>query len=304
MGWRRFGANVSKSRESNGRIDVQSLPLLPFPRTPMLILQRSSAQTKRVDQASFDELINELDPVLRPCLRPLRDLQANILGISGKSATSDFSSDASAYDLDATSVINAEVFSDGTNLFIVSVETGAARLARIRRRAISQPVSQDAAEGERVIYLHYIGTRLNSDNLRAVEEACNGVFKVSLRPAPFVSRRFDELGQEGRVPPAPPEAHELSAAQALSDRPARLLAIIVKSSGGLLVRDLAKQLPTDLRDQADGLQATLKASGLIEADIVVVCRKNQAQIARVPSVDVLTDMSRKGVRCLRTSHCR
>jgi hypothetical protein len=42
----------------------------------------------------------------------------------------------------------------------------------------------------------------------------------------------------------------MAASHLLADRPIRTLAIAIKSSGGLLVCDLAKQLPGDARDDS------------------------------------------------------
>jgi hypothetical protein len=71
----------------------------------------------------------------------------------------------------------------------------------------------------------------------------------------------------------------------------------IKSSGGLLVRDLPKQLPAETSEQVERVREGLEGRGLIDAEIVVVCTKTQAQIARAPSREVLQQMSAQGVKC-------
>jgi hypothetical protein len=151
--------------------------------------------------------------------------------------------------------------------------------------------------GEQIVSLYYVGTSLDSAELKAVEAEVNKAFNVLLDPHPFESTRFKELRDEGRVPPSILEATEIAASRTLSDWPTRALAIAIKSSGGLLVRDLSNQLPSEARGRTQEIQNALRNHRLIDAEIVVICTKAQTQIARVPSREVLARMSEEGVRC-------
>ncbi len=152
-------------------------------------------------------------------------------------------------------------------------------------------------EPKLALRFYYIGTQLDHPRLRQAEEAINTAFKVSLTVDPFESSRFNELRDEGRAPPTPPSVKESEAARALSDRSTRSLAQAIKTSGGLLVSDLAKQLPQEARNQTDIIRRTLESTGLIDAELVIICKKTQSQVARVPSRGALQQMSEQGLRC-------
>ncbi|WP_380732459.1 hypothetical protein [Sinimarinibacterium flocculans] len=123
------------------------------------------------------------------------------------------------------------------------------------------------------------------------------VFPVKLANRRFTSPRFTELKDEGREPPTAPTAQELLAVTKLRDRAARTLATAVKASGGLLLKDAPKQLPQDHRADVEHLTTELKASGIIDSEVFVVCSKTQAQVARVPNLQVIDDLARSGVKC-------
>jgi hypothetical protein len=89
----------------------------------------------------------------------------------------------------------------------------------------------------------------------------------------------------------------MDAAHLFRDRTVQILAVSIKTSGGLLVRDLPKQLPAEARDRTDNIQKSLLSHGLIDAEIVVVCTKTQAQTARAPSREVLERLSKQGLKC-------
>jgi hypothetical protein len=191
------------------------------------------------------------------------------------------------YDIDPQPpIIDAELFTDGANLFVVTVESrDRDRMPRAAHRRAMTP--HPDIGGPKELSFYYIGPTCDCSQLPKVEAAVNDAFKVSLRYAPFQSRRFQELRQEGRTPPPIPESKEIAATRALCDRLTCTLAMAIKSSGGLLVRDLPKQLPAESREQTEQVRKALEAHSLIDAEIVVVCTKTQAQVARAPSQDVL-----------------
>jgi hypothetical protein len=175
-------------------------------------------------------------------------------------------------------------------------------MERSRGQASASARSEAAAhqkEREKAfwLYVYYIGSELNSDALLTLESVVNGTLNITLKPYYYISERFEELRAEGRTPPPPPSAEELAGATILQDRAVRTLAIAIKASGGLLVRDLAKQLPPDARDRIDTVQGELQSAGLINAEIVVVCSKTQAQTARAPSREILEQLSQQGLKC-------
>ncbi len=207
--------------------------------------------------------------------------------------------------------IDCEVFTDGSSLFVVEIWAVSTQISLLEgtRRAITfydeqtqlffSDVENEKKDEPKLalrLSFYYIGMKLDQPQLRQAQEAINTAFNVSLTAAPFVSHRFNELRDEGRAPPTPPSLKESETVRALSDRSTRSLAAI-NSSGGLLVSDLAKQLPPEARNQTDVIRRTLESTGLIDAELVIICKKSQAQIARVPTREALQQMSEQGLRC-------
>lgn len=111
-----------------------------------------------------------------------------------------------------------------------------------------------------------------------------------------LNRSISKL-KNGRDSPTSISPEELKYAFVLADKPTRRLAIAIKASGGLLVRDLAKQVPGEDRQHIDQMRRNLLETGIVESEIVVVCRKTQAQIARVPSQQDLQNLAGSVLRC-------
>jgi hypothetical protein len=145
--------------------------------------------------------------------------------------------------------------------------------------------------------LAYIGSDAGASTLPSVLAAAEKSLGKRLEAYSFPSNRFNELKSEDRESPSDPPSNELAAARILQDRGIRTLAVAIKSSGGLLVRDLPKQLQSELRTKASDLITSLKNAGLVESEIVIVCEKTQAQITRVRTPDVFPQLSAMGIRC-------
>jgi len=231
-------------------------------------------------------------PNEKPLIQPTRQTQADILGVAvGDLAMISRVETEPPYG--PRKVIDGEVYTDGSTLILLTlVETAARRLVRVKRlAAVEEEPSTVHAE------LNAITPTLESEALDWALKTTTDVLGVELTRFRFGSPRFDELKAEGREPPAPPSAPELTGARLVMDRLARQLAIAIKTAGGLLVRDLAKQLPSEARDKTDDLTSALKREGLVDSEIVVVCGKTQAQVARAPSRDALADLSARGIKC-------
>jgi hypothetical protein len=263
----------------------------------MLILQilRTSLSAKGIK--SFESFLSSVPNTYRSLIHPTLAHQAEILGFTTENLRNSEQERSRQYNFAAPSVARkGELFTDGSSLFIVTIrETDRAR------RSIS--ISSEALEGETrtgsefTLSLYYIGSELNSIGFQTLEKIVNTSFGVHLKPHYYRSERFDELKSEGRDSPQLPTRQQLEASRTLQDRAARTLGIAVKASGGLLVRDLAKQLPNDARDRTEEVTSSLKSAGLIDSEIVVVCNKTQAQTARVPSREILDELSRQGLKC-------
>ncbi len=56
-------------------------------------------------------------------------------------------------------------------------------------------------------------------------------------------------------------------------------------------------MPPEAKAKTDELTDALKHEGLVDSEIVVVCAKTQAQVARAPSRDALTELSARSIKC-------
>jgi hypothetical protein len=263
----------------------------------VLILRVYRAPLARLAKNAFEALTTALAPDLRPVIHPAREMQARTFGLSPDLLSNERQVDRnpSPYDFHLqTLTLDGEVYTDGTNLFVVALEAQDRDNMMQRRRLGSSRREGDPRSN---LSLYYVGPTVDCPRLADVEVAVNAAFGITLTPSPYQSSEFKRLRQEGRTPPQAPQADEIEAATILRDRNTRSLAIAIKSSGGLLVRDLAKQLPVEGRDQTDQIRRDLQSHRLIDSEIVVVCTKTQAQVTRVPSGEILHKMSAEGVKC-------
>ncbi len=270
----------------------------------MIILRTWRSSLTHVPESALENLCAALAPSLRALVRPALQAQAEILGVTPDLIRKPTQISSNLLADPRRRTIDGEVFTDGSSLFVVEIshpDSAGTRTAMALWNEQRHLLLENEDKGEPNIALrlsfYYIGMQLDHPQLRQVEEAINATFSVSLTIAPFVSSKFNELRDEGRAPPTPPSVKESEAARALSDRSTRSLAQAIKSSGGLLVRDLAKQLPPEARDKTDVIRRTLESTGLIDAELVIICKKSQAQIARIPSREALQQMSEQGLRC-------
>ncbi len=120
---------------------------------------------------------------------------------------------------------------------------------------------------------------------------------LALKVPPAHNRRLREIAQGKPNKNTLPTEKELDASQALSDKAVRMLAIAIKSSSGLLLGDASKQIPPKERGRIDAIVQLLIEKGLVDTEVVVVCRKTSAQVNRVPSASVLDGLDQQGVRC-------
>ena len=242
----------------------------------------------------FNTLKAELADSIKPLLRPALEATASVLGARPEDLRRSRGTQREFVG-PGKPVVDAEIFTDGRSLIVLSVQTeGSARSARGRR---DSPVQQETADATHRLNLGVIGPDWEPGSLGLVKTVAQSLMAAPLSPFFYASERFDELRGEGREPAPTPSMEEIRASELLSDRFVRTLALAIKSSGGLLVRDLPKQLPPEARERVDELTAGLRDHGLLDSEIVVVCSKAQAQVTRAPNRDVLVELSQKGVKC-------
>ena len=188
---------------------------------------------------------------------------------------------------------DGEILTDGASLIIVALHADRRLVQTVRGVAY---LEESEGSTTRRLAITYIGPTWDCAALAMSLDIVKEVMGLTPEPAIYSSQRFDELKAEGRESPTPPSVEEEAAVSLLSDRLLRTLALAIKTSGGLLVRDLPKQLP-EARDRAVQIADRLKAGGLVDSEIVIVCGKTQAQVARAPSRDVIADLATRAVKC-------
>jgi hypothetical protein len=225
---------------------------------------------------------------LNPLFRTAFEAQAKVLGVSAD-RLSQHPRDTLSFRYDSA-IDDAEILSDGTAIYPILLQTDAA--------SGSSPRQHGKAESERIdIRLYYIGPSDGPSRVDELTALINRTFDCALEPYTFPSRRFAVLKQEGRDNPPLPTDAERVASQVLADRPTRHLAIAIKAAGGLLVRDLSKQLPAEARDRAPEIHRTLVEGAILESEFFISCSKTQSQVARVRTRETLALMKSEGVKC-------
>jgi hypothetical protein len=118
-----------------------------------------------------------------------------------------------------------------------------------------------------------------------------------MTPYSYPSPGFNELRADDWQSPSDVSDDERRASEVLGSKINRLLAIAIKASGGLLLKDAPKQLTTEVRDRSDEVVAELKRVRLVDSEIVVVCSKTQSQVTRAANRELINDLSLKGLKC-------
>ncbi len=262
----------------------------------MLTLRRRQGTLSRTMLNDFDSIIAKLPALYRPILKPAITLQAEILGLLDETTEDAKSSRGHLAPPGARSrVMGGEILTDGENLYAIALRELAG--ASVRRNPDGTLTRVTPEERRLQLDLNYISPTLSLEPLENFEALIRDLFSIELDENRYTSDRLDELKSEGMEPPQMPSPREFEAARFLADRSIRTLTVAVKSSAGLLIGDLPKQLPPGSRERVDELTSAMTTAGLVSAELVVICTITQAQVARTPSTRVLKDLSKQGVRC-------
>jgi hypothetical protein len=241
---------------------------------------------KALDQTEVDRL-KPLSSLFkgewRPLLRPALEAPAAILGVDV-----DILRQRTTGTRSLERIIDGEIFTDGRCIFVLSLRSDRTHSSRYRQVQESETLS---------LHFAYIGPDSGAATLPVALTTVENSLGNKLEEYRFSSDRFNELKSEDRESPSEASPHELVAARTLHDRGVRTLAVAIKSSGGLLVRDLAKQLHPESRGRVAQLIESLKTAGLVESEIMIVCEKTQAQITRVRNVEVFPELTRMAIKC-------
>jgi hypothetical protein len=189
----------------------------------------------------------------------------------------------------------AEVFVLETGLLIVGLRGRPGRVRYIERPDGSVAAVTDEPDSARVEVNAYVSFSEDVDALLdKVSEVAKSTLDVTLEDYYFHNSEFEGIRREAVTEELPRSAANIKAAKALVDKTSRSLAISVKSSRGLLVRDLGKLVDTE---KANGVVEKLVSSGVALLEVVVVCGVTQTQVARVPDKKSLVKLAKDGLRC-------
>ena len=256
----------------------------------MLVHQmRRSEECSAEIVESFDDLLNRLPDGFRRTMYPARQRLAELLGIS------DFNPPVrqAPRPTRPNVLVKGEIVATDTNLFVIKLFVRTVRTPDLSTSEAPKLTSVARYS----LTIHYFGKEVKADEFDIICSYLEREFSVKFSPWYIKSDQLDVLKEEGRVSPPMPTADELAAAEILSEKEARTLAIAIKQASGLLVGDLSRQLPQDARSRTEQIRDSLQNNGIVMAETVVICRKTNAQVSRVPDESVLVTLASKGLRC-------
>lgn len=264
-------------------------------RRARVILRMYRADVAEKTIARFPEFVREMPKRYHPILAPVVALQARLLGVEPQVAQAQWRpADMLLYEATQSVVRAAEIFRDKTTLFVVAIRQ---RTGRPRVRSRGDIIIEVSEKPSFELWLYCLLPVAGGNSIDRALSLVQSAFGADLTPYFYTSNSFDELKKGGMTPPPAPSADDLSAAELLSDRAVRTIAIAVKASAGLLVRDLAKPLVPDDKSRVGYIHAALLQAGLVDVETVVICKRTQSQTARVPSLEVLHELAAKGLKC-------
>ena len=112
------------------------------------------------------------------------------------------------------------------------------------------------------------------------------------------AKQFEELSETGQAKKSDFSEADIAAASLLEDAAVLELATTVKRAGGMLLTDFREQELPKLNPQAAD---RLLESPLVERTKVLICRKTSKMLARVPSSETVSELSRLGATCASCS---
>lgn len=232
------------------------------------------------------EFLRGLGDAFSPVLEPAMDSQAASLGLDSRTLLPM----KAASQAGRRSISFSEVLAVDGGLIGIQVRD----IPRLAMRA--EGVKQ--GQTRQGLTLFGLGAAEVEASLEAFVALVSEQFSVEIESFKYESERFKALKEEGMTPPAAPSGDEVAASRLLAVDLVRRAVIAVASSGGLLARDLVKQIPVeDRQDGSENLVEDLLATGIVTSDLVLVCSKTSEQVLRVPDQEALDKAADAGVCC-------
>jgi hypothetical protein len=244
----------------------------------------------------FDAFLRELQSTMPSLIQPTRELEAARLGIDVESLRwGGLSSRRFPYPVSPKDRSLAEVFILDTGLLVVKVSTPGDIAQLIERPDGS--IEQVPSKTDDVLEVSAIMSSVQDATsvLDTASTIAQSTFHIELKDYFYQSERFRSLRHEVVAENFAYKDIDILAAKALAVRPARTLAIAIRTSRGLLVRDVGKAVNVN---NVSELVESLVLGGVAAQDVVVVCGVSQSQVARAPNRECLVRIAEAGLRCV------
>ncbi|MFG2098147.1 hypothetical protein [Streptomyces sp. NPDC048612] len=249
-----------------------------------------------VDQHPTDAiglLTEKLPATYQATIRPLIKRQSELFGLPESTFKNRDPGSAPSYRFE-DEPIDSEVFTFGSVLIIVNIHEA----TRPRRSRNENGELVTTEEKESYVTVTYAIPSAENPDTSEFEGHLSQVWPgINLTEQRDRIRRLREIENGKPNNTEAPTAEDLRAAETLSEKPARMLAIAIKSASGLLLGHAAKQIPPKERSRIDDLVQKLIDRGLVDTEVVVICRETSAQINRLPSADSFEQLDGTGLKC-------
>jgi hypothetical protein len=266
----------------------------------MLILRmRRGPLPKLENPAAF---LDELRKAMQPLIRPSRELIAENLGVDTDSLTwAGMGSGPLGFRRRRPAVTSTrkmasqwtEIFVSDSGFLVIALR----RLSGPPRMLVGGKEITEPSGAERyVLEASAIMSSIDEADqaLDIVSVAAKSSFNIEVDDYFYTSEDFDSIRNEVIAEDLPNSEADIRAARATASPEARALAIRIRSSRGLLVKDFGKLVEDG---DASELVDDLITAGVAVRDVVVVCGVSQAQVARVPDRSSLDKLASEGIRC-------
>lgn len=233
---------------------------------------------------AFESLLTSVGDDYVPVTVNARRVQAEILGMDIELLQTISSPDVSVglqYGVEV-----GELFSREKNLFgvLVSVET---------RR-----ISSEETVARSVVRLFGLGDSGSlPDAFEEFFEIAKKEFDGQWNQLPLKSDRTRSLQAEGLTPVGEIDGGLISASHVLENASFRAAAITIKSSRGILARDLEKNLAGIYTGDHGRLKNALLESEVITSETVLICRSSGDLVNRIASPEAVGNLAGLGIKC-------
>ena len=286
--------NVAKGRTLNidGDLDASSVSLEHDLIMQILRMRRGATPAPQLNQ--FEAFLQSVSKEMQPMTAPYRALLAKALNIDSIDLGWGTSNTITRF-IDRENYTMAEAFLVEDGVVVIG-----ARQTPMPRRIVRNPdgsIDHVAEPGERATVELSVFASPSADFdgiLNRISNSAKEYLQVDLKDYYFRNAAFHELRRETIAEELPRTPETIAGAGTLANKELRTLAIQIKTSRGLLSKDIAKI--TENRASRD-LVDELVEKDIASREVVVVCGVSHGQVARVPDKNSLTKLALDGLRC-------